>query len=334
MSRLHEFVARHLPTARRSGGGFSFCCPSEGHGRGRGDRNHSGSIGETEDGRILIHCHGGCRTEDILAALGATWSELFPEGGLDGDRRRRVRKVPRPRRSIRVDLGLSRNPAIAKLAADAALRARGWPLEELSRDTGPSAESYERLRVGYLTGDLAELADLKDGSIAYSFPMRLPAGPVCGIRVRSRSGRKWAVGGSRNALFIPDGVDIKRDRLVLCEGPTDTAALLDLGVPAVGRPDAQGRLELCADLARHNDAGQTVVVADNDAPGLEGALRCARAVRVQCPDVRVVQPPEAYKDVRQWVLAGATRSAFESLVALARPIEIWCARTGQEVSHA
>lgn len=334
MSRLHDFLATYALQARRCGRGFSISCPHPDHGRGRGDRNRSVTISEGEDGRILIRCHGGCRPEDVLAALGASWSDLFPDADVNGHHHFQARRPRTPRRRLRIDLGLPLDPRIAKLAEAAVARASGWPLEELSRETGPSVESYERLHVGYLVGDLAERAGLKDGSIAYSFPMRLPDGPVCGIRVRTRSGRKWAVEGSRNGLFIPDEVDLERDRLVLCEGPTDTAALLDLGVPAVGRPDAHGRLELCVRLVRQNRAGQVVVVADNDAPGLEGALRCARAIRVQCQDVRVVQPPSAYKDARQWVLAGATRSGFESLVALARPIEIWCARTGEEVSHA
>ncbi|MCB9609453.1 MAG: toprim domain-containing protein [Polyangiaceae bacterium] len=335
MSRLHDFIATRCPIARRCGRGFSLSCPCPDHGRGRGDRNRSLAISEGEEGQVLLYCHAGCRLEDILAALGASWSELFPCSGLGAHHHRSQRKrVCEPRGSLHIDLGLARDPGIAKLAEAAITRARGWPLEELSRDTGPSVGSYERLQTGYLVGELAERAGLNDGSIAYSFPMRLPHGPVCGVRVRSRSGRKWAVQGSRNGLFIPEGVDLQHDRLVLCEGPTDTAALLDLGVPAVGRPDAQGRLELCAELARQNRAGQIVVVADNDAPGLEGAFRCARALRVQCPDVRVVQPPIAHKDVRQWALADASRGAFESLVALARPIEIWCARSDEEVSHA
>lgn len=43
------------------------------------DRSPSLSIREIDGGRILLHDFGGCSTEDVLAALGLTMSELFPE---------------------------------------------------------------------------------------------------------------------------------------------------------------------------------------------------------------------------------------------------------------
>lgn len=36
------------------------------------------SIRETDDGRVLAHCFGGCHITDVLAAVGLTVSELFP----------------------------------------------------------------------------------------------------------------------------------------------------------------------------------------------------------------------------------------------------------------
>ena len=44
------------------------------------DRRPSLSIREAEDGRILLHCFAGCRTADVLQALGLTWRDLFPGG--------------------------------------------------------------------------------------------------------------------------------------------------------------------------------------------------------------------------------------------------------------
>jgi hypothetical protein len=32
----------------------------------------------------LVHCHAGCATEDILAALGLSWPDLFPPDPLEG----------------------------------------------------------------------------------------------------------------------------------------------------------------------------------------------------------------------------------------------------------
>ena len=37
------------------------------------------SIGPGRDGRVLIKCFAGCRTEDVLDAAGLTWADLFPD---------------------------------------------------------------------------------------------------------------------------------------------------------------------------------------------------------------------------------------------------------------
>ena len=42
------------------------------------DRTPSLSVREVDDGRLLIHDFGGCGTDDVLAAVGLTLSDLFP----------------------------------------------------------------------------------------------------------------------------------------------------------------------------------------------------------------------------------------------------------------
>ena len=37
------------------------------------------SIRETEDGRVLVHCFGGCDIQSVLGAVGMDMSDLFPE---------------------------------------------------------------------------------------------------------------------------------------------------------------------------------------------------------------------------------------------------------------
>ena len=43
------------------------------------DRSPSLSIKSCDDGRVLIHCFAGCETEDVLAAVGLTFSDIMPE---------------------------------------------------------------------------------------------------------------------------------------------------------------------------------------------------------------------------------------------------------------
>ena len=52
-------------------------------------------------------------------------------------------------------------------------------------------------------------------------------GNVWGIRIRRPDGAKFSIKGGKEGLFIPE--EFGGDRLLIAEGPTDTAALLDLG---------------------------------------------------------------------------------------------------------
>ncbi|MCG2659470.1 MAG: AAA family ATPase [Kiritimatiellae bacterium] len=59
--------------ARKNGNGWTAKCPAH------DDTNPSLSISEGRDGRILLHCHAGCTTETIVAAMGLCMADLMPE---------------------------------------------------------------------------------------------------------------------------------------------------------------------------------------------------------------------------------------------------------------
>lgn len=52
----------------RQGAGFVVRCPVSTHGQGRGDRSPSLSIRDS-DGRLLVKCHAGCNSRDVLDVL-------------------------------------------------------------------------------------------------------------------------------------------------------------------------------------------------------------------------------------------------------------------------
>lgn len=66
-----EEVLGKLEGVRRSGKGWVARCPVH------GDRHPSLSIGTGYDGAILLHCHAGCETEDVVASLGLEMGDLF-----------------------------------------------------------------------------------------------------------------------------------------------------------------------------------------------------------------------------------------------------------------
>ena len=65
-----DVVAR-FPGAKQSGSTWSLKCPVH------DDRVASVSLSEGDEGRALVHCHAGCATADILAAIGLTVADLF-----------------------------------------------------------------------------------------------------------------------------------------------------------------------------------------------------------------------------------------------------------------
>lgn len=54
---------------RRNGNGWLVRCPCPNHGKGKGDRNPSLSVTDSDDGRLLLLCFAGCEFTDILDEL-------------------------------------------------------------------------------------------------------------------------------------------------------------------------------------------------------------------------------------------------------------------------
>jgi DNA primase len=149
------------------------------------------------------------------------------------------------------------------------------------------------------------------GYNAWAFPMKDWLGNTIGIRLRDHTGHKWAVKGSRAGLFYgedrTDGTH-RTDRIYVCEGPTDTAAGLSIGLSVVGRPSCLGCEVETDRLVRRKKAMEAVIVSDNDGPGYRGALKLSLMLSVPC----VVWVPPA-KDLRDFAALGGTKELIESL---------------------
>lgn len=75
-----DLVVSRLRETRRHDGRWSARCPAH------RDRDPSLSVAEGDDGRALVLCRAGCRVEAIVAALGLTLADLFPESTRRGVR--------------------------------------------------------------------------------------------------------------------------------------------------------------------------------------------------------------------------------------------------------
>ena len=67
-----DAVLSRLEGVQRSGKGFRARCP------GCGGQSRKLSVSEADEGRVLLHCFGGCTPSAVLSAMGLQLADLFP----------------------------------------------------------------------------------------------------------------------------------------------------------------------------------------------------------------------------------------------------------------
>ena len=152
---------------------------------------------------------------------------------------------------------------------------------------------------------------------AFAFPMVNATGDVVGIRLRHDNNSKSTVKGSRAGLFVPMDIGLQ-GLLLICEGPTDTAAMLSLGFDAVGRPSCLGQVSMLRQLLLlFNPMPDIVICADHDGAGLDGARVLATGLLPISQSVRIIKPAK-HNDVREWVADGATQEKVLCVIEKAK----------------
>ena len=185
-------------------------------------------------------------------------------------------------------------------------------INRLAAELGLSPRSLIRFGVGW---------SLWDGFS--SWPMLDHLGWVVGINRRFADGSKKIIAGHRAGLYIP--ADMPQDlarvegMLILTEGATDAAAALDLGFWAVGRFSCTHGTELLVRLVSRTKPARLVLVGDADEPGRRGVESLASVLLAYVRQLKVVFPPQPYKDLRAWKQAGATFEDLMRAIDAARP---------------
>lgn len=203
---------------------------------------------------------------------------------------------------------------MADLSRSYQLRATGQLVAMLASSLGVSVASLLELEIGY------------DGQV-YTFPMRNECDQVIGIKVRSKGGRKWCIPGSQLGLYWPISVSRHSDSLlVICEGESDTAALLDMGFDAIGRPGNVHATEAIESFLRAKRR-PVLIMSDHDEiknyrgtkcrPGWVGAAELAKRISRLTLTTKIIKPPR-HKDIRAWYQDGATKAQVLALAANAR----------------
>ena len=174
------------------------------------------------------------------------------------------------------------------------------PLAELAAALALPETVFDALHVGWCKSESC-----------WTFPESDGAGQIIGIGRRFRDGSKKAMPSGHRGLTIPCQWLDREGPVFLPEGPSDTLALIALGLAAVGRPFNTGGIELLAMLLHDIPADRRLIVlGENDAnqkgdwPGRDGAVKTA--AQLQSRLGRLVEwalPPDKAKDVRDWASA-------------------------------
>jgi hypothetical protein len=204
-------------------------------------------------------------------------------------------------------------------AIDAPAMLRGWmqqtttaTLAELADSLGVSRESLSAIGAVWAREHNA-----------WAFPMRTATRIPVGVRLRTMAGKKFAVKGSTDGIFIPDQMT-GDGPLMICEGPTDTAAIVNLGFDAIGRPSCNAGTKHILEYLRLNKR-DVVIAANYDEPkprpdgsffypGQDGAEALAQQI---FRATKIIYPLRE-KDFRAWINSGANRATVLSVIANTR----------------
>lgn len=194
------------------------------------------------------------------------------------------------------------------------------PLALCSVQHAVSKESLRRLGAGHLSR--AELRDhgVYDANYGIAFPMANAAGEVVGIKILLDNGATLSVAGGRDGVFLPTPFPRSTDRVLIADGPIETAALLDLGLHAIGRPAGRGSGQDILQWLRRRAPMSVVIVSLRDESSGQRSMELARALYPYCEQVRVIRPPEGIDDAWEWKLRGATANDLETAIRSATPL--------------
>jgi putative DNA primase/helicase len=303
-----ETLLGRLPDARKSGNGWSARCPAH------EDRKASLSVSETDDGIVLLKCHAGCDTDQIVEAIGLKLRDLFPEqpdwaarriarNGRSHGKPRAERPPPRAERP----LGEGQTFATARDA-----------LAALDRQLGRHSCYWTYTdSTGSPTGIVVRW-DRPEGKT---------------IRPVSRRGDGWVIGAMpepRPLYRLPEVLAAEAAQPVLVvEGEKAAVAAQSIGFTST---TSSGGSQAAAKTDWSPLAGKEVwILPDNDAPGRKYAETVANilAKLSPAPAVRVVELPGLPEggDIADWVDAHGNTASPEQLRAeleeLARSAKPW-----------
>jgi len=132
-------------------------------------------------------------------------------------------------------------------------------------------------------------------------PMLNPKSQICGLQRRFKNGRKICVSGSKLGVFTTSAP--WQEKLVICEGYSDTDAAATLGFWSIGRPCAAVYKPVVDWIWAHGaNNNRIVIISDGNEVERAAAVELSDRIRLGHRHVRVEYP--THKDLSEDIAAG------------------------------
>ncbi len=183
------------------------------------------------------------------------------------------------------------------------------------------------VELGVTEDALTRLGCMVDDAGNLRWPERDGDGAIIGSTTRYPDGSKKADAGGKRGLCYAAPLDAYAGTsplspLLSPEGLSDTATAIDLGYDAIGRPSATGGNALLVALLDETRHG--CIVGENDGgAGRTGAEKCAAELHGRVASIKVIYPPECYKDLRAWVRTEGIETVRARLATLIDDAPLW-----------
>lgn len=229
-------ILTRLTKVKAQGDGWQACCPSH------EDKNASLHVSIGNDGRTLLTCFAGCRTEDIVNAMNLETKDLF----IKDDRNNFEIKKPTQKNFVKPKV---ESRELSQAAIDYMAK------RKISLETLNTMQVEEK--------DKAYVFKYYDLENELVFVKYRPIGKIQGNQLKS-----WREKGGKAILWGMNRID-KTKPLVICEGELDQLAIIEAGYENVvsvpsGASDMSW-IELCYDWLAEFE--KIVLFGDNDPPG-------------------------------------------------------------------